>query len=596
MLSTGPIQTNGIKRAGNLRLGKLNVKTTDYLLATVRQVPADVEIVSHQLMLRAGMIRQLASGIYNWLPTGLRVLRKVENIVREEMNRAGAQEVLMPSVQPGEIWKDSGRWDVFGPELLRFRDRQDRDFCLGPTHEEVITNLINNEVHSYRQLPANFYQIQWKFRDELRPRFGVMRCREFLMKDAYSFDIDRRDMEQSYQVMYEAYCRVFERLGLDYVAVAADSGAIGGNLSTEFHVLAESGEDGIGICSEVGFAANVELIDLPRSSATRPPSQAELTQVQTPAVRTIEELCHCLSVAPSHTLKTLLVRGKDGPIALLLRGDHELNQLKAAKMPGIENPLKLESAEVVRELTGTELGSIGPIGLDLPMVADYATCEMVDFVCGANQLERHYTGVNWGRDLPEPEFADLRKAVDGDPCPINPSLPLTVKRGIEVGHVFQLGTKYSEALDAHCIDSNGANAVMWMGCYGIGVSRIVAAAIEQNHDASGIIWPNAITPFMVCIVPINFHQSTEVAQVCLALHDALVDAGVEVLLDDREDRPGVKFADMDLLGIPHRLVVSDRGIAQQQIEYKRRHEQTIEHLPLKDLSEALLQRIRHVAS
>ncbi len=542
-------------------------------------------------MLRAGMIRQLASGIYSWLPTGLRVLRNVEDIVREEMNRAGAQEVLMPSVQPGEIWRESGRWDVFGPELLRFRDRHDRDFCLGPTHEEVITTLINSEIHSYRQLPANFYQIQWKFRDEVRPRFGVMRCREFLMKDAYSFDVDRHGMERAYQVMYDAYCRVFERLKLDFVAVAADSGAIGGSVSTEFHVLADSGEDGIGICTGADFAANLELIDLPPSHATRSPPQEPLSQVETPGITTIGQLCEFLSIPPSRTLKTLLVGGENGPVALLLRGDHELNQLKAPRVPGVESPLQMVSAEAVREATGGEVGFIGPIGLQIPVVADYATRDMADFVCGANRHDRHYTGVNWGRDIPEPQFADLRKAVEGDPCPGEPSMTLNVRRGIEVGHVFQLGTKYSEAFDATCIDSNGSSAVMWMGCYGIGVSRIVAAAIEQNHDDSGIIWPEPIAPFLLCIVPINFQQSAVVARVSLAVHDSLTRAGIETLLDDRDDRPGVKFADMDLLGIPHRLVVSDRGIANGQIEYKRRGTEIVEHLPIEGLTETLLQRI-----
>ena len=566
------------------------MKSTENLLATVRQVPADVEIVSHRLMLRAGMIRQLASGIYSWLPTGLRVLRKVENIVREEMNRAGAQEVLMPSVQPAEIWRESGRWDFFGPELLRFQDRHKRDFCLGPTHEEVITTLINNEVRSYRQLPANFYQIQWKFRDEVRPRFGVMRCREFLMKDAYSFDVTRAGMEQAYQVMYDAYCKVFERLGLDFVAVAADSGAIGGSVSTEFHVLADSGEDGIGINADANFAANVEMIDLPPSGPPNPAKES-LALVETPAVRTIEDLCKFLSVPSSQTLKTLLVQGENEPVALLLRGDHDLNLLKAVKIPGIESPLQMAGADAIVKATGTQSGSVGPIGLDIPMYADYATREMSDFVCGANQHEHHYTGVNWGRDLPEPQFVDLRKAVNGDPCPNDPTKSITVKRGIEVGHVFQLGTKYSESFDATCLDANGENAVMWMGCYGIGVSRIVAAAIEQNNDDSGIIWPEPIAPFLVCIVPINFQQSADVARVSLEVHDALTQAGVEVMLDDRDDRPGVKFADMDLLGIPHRLVVSDRGIANGQIEYKMRGNDAVEHLSLDGLTEVLLQRI-----
>lgn len=542
-------------------------------------------------MLRAGMIRQLASGIYSWLPTGLRVLRKVENIVREEMNRAGAQEVLMPSVQPAEIWRESGRWDVFGPELLRFKDRHDRDFCLGPTHEEVITTLIDSEIHSYRQLPANFYQMQWKFRDEIRPRFGVMRCREFLMKDAYSFDSSREGMEQSYQVMYDAYCRAFERLGLDFVAVAADSGAIGGSVSNEFHVLADSGEDGIAINSEAGFAANVELIDLPPPAANRGPPREALSAVDTPGVRTIEQLCEALSVPASVTLKTLVVRAENGPIALLLRGDHELNLLKAAKIPGVITPLQMESVQAVQKITGSDAGSIGPVGLNIPIFADCSTSEMSDFICGANQPDLHFAGVNWGRDLPEPQFADLRKAVENDPCPGHPNLSLTVQRGIEVGHVFQLGTKYSEAFEATCIDSNGDHVVMWMGCYGIGVSRIVAAAIEQNHDGSGIIWPQPIAPFEVCIVPINFKQSQDVARVALEIHDKLEHAGVEALLDDRDDRPGVKFADMDLIGIPHRLVISDRGIADGTVEYKKRDTDKVERLQMQEAAETLLRRL-----
>ena len=579
--------------------GNRLLKSSNYMLATVRQVPADVEIVSHRLMLRAGMIRQLASGIYNWLPTGLRVLNKVEYIVRQEMNDSGAQEVLMPTVQPAEIWRESGRWDFFGPELLRFKDRHERDFCLGPTHEEVITTLINNEIRSYRQLPANFYQMQWKFRDEIRPRFGIMRCREFLMKDAYSFDVNSAGMEESYKIMYDTYTKIFQRLALDFVAVVADSGAIGGSVSHEFHVMAESGEDGIGINAETGYASNVELIPLPPNSGKRADPSEQMQIVDTPGVKSISQLCEYLGVPVDRTLKTLLVRGEEEPVAIVLRGDHELNALKGEKIPGIAKPLQFLSLGEVAAETGSEAGSIGPIGLasassgnNMKIVADYSTQAMSDFICGANANEQHYIGVNWGRDVDEPEFADLRKAVEGDPCPDAPDRHLSVRRGIEVGHVFQLGTKYSEAFDATCLDSNGDKAVMWMGCYGIGVSRIVAAAIEQNHDDAGIIWPDSIAPFSVCVVPINFHQSETVAKVSNHIHDSLKGVGIEVLLDDRDERAGVKFADMDLIGIPHRLVVSERGISNGEIEYKHRAGDEVVNLPLDNLVEQIVRRIR----
>ena len=568
------------------------MKTSNYLLATVRQVPADVEIVSHRLMLRAGMIRQLASGIYNWLPTGLRVLRKVENIVREEMNRSLAQEVLMPSVQPGEIWRESGRWDFFGPELLRFKDRHQRDFCLGPTHEEVITTLINNEIRSYRQLPANFYQMQWKFRDEIRPRFGVMRCREFLMKDAYSFDVDRAGMEQSYQIMYDAYSRTFSRFGLDFVAVTADSGAIGGSVSHEFHVLADSGEDGIGINDEVGYAANVELVPLPQPSATRSQAMESMQCIDTPGVATMEQLSSFLSVPLENTVKTLVVRGESGPLALVLRGDHELNLLKAEKIEQIKTPVQFESRENILAEISAEIGSVGPVGLTIPVIADYSTQAMSDFVCGANQKDKHYIGVNWERDLPEAEFRDLRKAVEGDPVPDHPERVISVKRGIEVGHVFQLGTKYSEAFSATCLDSNGRNAILWMGCYGIGVSRIVAAAIEQNHDDRGIVWPDPIAPFSICIVPIYSRKPENVVRVSEEIHDQLSSRGYELLLDDRKERPGVKFADMELIGIPHRLVISDKGLAKGTVEYKHRASGKLVDLPLSNLMEEIERRIQ----
>lgn len=569
------------------------MRTKNYMLATVRQVPADVEIVSHRLMLRAGMIRQLASGIYSWLPSGLRVLEKVENIVREEMNVSGAQEVLMPSVQPAEIWRQSGRWDVFGPELLRFKDRHERDFCLGPTHEEVITTLIKNEVRSYRQLPVNFYQMQWKFRDEVRPRFGVMRCREFLMKDAYSFDVSTAGMQESYQIMYDAYTRIFQRLGLDFVAVEADSGAIGGSISHEFHVLAESGEDGIGTNTATGFAANVELIALPPPDEERPPASQDLEMINTPGVQTNQQLSEFLSVPLQRTLKTLVVRGDERLIALVVRGDHELNLLKVEKLDGITAPVQFATPTEIQEAVGTGIGSLGPVELELEVVADYATKAMSDFVCGANEKDKHLTGVNWERDLPEPEFRDLRKAVEGDPCPGAPGETLAVKRGIEVGHVFQLGTKYSEAFDATCVGEDGKKKILWMGCYGIGVSRIVAAAIEQNHDERGIVWPEPITPFTVCIVPISHKRSANVDKISQEIYQLLQNAGIETLFDDRDERPGVKFADMELIGIPHRIVVSERGIANNEVEYKRRTDTDVTMLALDNLADELIKRIRN---
>lgn len=549
------------------------MRTSNFLLATVKENPSDAEIVSHQLMIRAGLVRQVAAGIYNWLPLGLRVLRKVEAIVREEMDRAGAQELLMPGVQPAELWRESGRWDDYGPELLRFKDRHQREFCLGPTHEEVITTLVKNELRSYRQLPANFYQMQWKFRDEIRPRFGVMRGREFLMKDAYSFDVDAEGMQRSYRTMYDAYRRVFERLGLESVAVEADTGAIGGSFSHEFHVLAESGEDSIALCESVGYAANVELVEAPAPSAPRPAPAEEMAPVATPGLETIEAVCAGLGVAPSQTAKTLLVRGAaSGLVALILRGDHELNVVKAERCEEVRKPLQFATAEEIRSMAGADPGSVGPVGLTIPVIVDHSAAVLADFVCGANENGRHLRGVNWGRDLGEPRVADLRKVIDGDPCPEQLDAPLTIRRGIEVGHVFQLGTKYSDAMNATCLDETGKSVLMQMGCYGIGVSRIVAAAIEQHHDEDGIIWPDPIAPFDVCIVPIGLRKALEVAEVTEDIYHGLQEAGFSVLLDDRDERPGVMFANMDLIGIPHRLVVSPRGLADGQVEYRRRRD------------------------
>jgi len=551
------------------------MRVSRFLLSTVRETPAEAETISHQLMLRAGMIRKLAAGIYTWLPLGLRVLRKVERIVREEMNRAGAHEVLMPAVQPAELWQESGRWDVYGPELLRIKDRHQRDFCLGPTHEEVITDLIRREIKSYRQLPANFYQIQMKFRDEIRPRFGVMRAREFLMKDAYSFHADEASLRETYQVMHEAYTRIFQRVGLEFRPVAADTGAIGGSASHEFHVLADSGEDGIAICDQCDYAANVELAAaLPPVGKRAAPTKPVQT-VDTPGQHSIEEVSHFLKIEPRQTVKTLLVRGTGGVIALVLRGDHELNAIKAEKLPQVAKPLEFVTPGEVEAAAGCEPGSIGPVGLKITVVADESAARLSDFVCGANVNGKHLINANWGRDAAEPVIADIRNAVAGDPCPAKDGTcagTLTIRRGIEVGHVFQLGTKYSEAMQATVLDETGRSVVMPMGCYGIGVSRVVAAAIEQNYDANGIVWPAAIAPFEVALVPIGYHKSEAVRDATDRLYASLTEAGIEVLLDDRNERPGVIFADLDLIGIPHRLVLGEKGLAKNAVEYKGRRD------------------------
>ena len=560
------------------------MRTSRFFLATLKEIPADAEIISHQLMLRAGLIRQVASGIYNWLPLGLRVLGKVESVVREEMNRAGAQEVLLPAVQPAELWRESGRWDDYGPELLRFTDRHQRDFCFGPTHEEVITTLARSTIRSYRQLPINLYQVQTKFRDEIRPRFGVMRSREFIMKDAYSFDRDTQGMAESYQTMYDAYTRIFKRLGLETQAVEADSGTIGGNFSHEFHVMADSGEDAIALCSPCGYAANVEKVDLARPVSSRAPPSEKMSEVDTPNQHTIADLCDFLAVNTEKTVKTLVVQGASGtPIALILRGDHELNSVKAEFLDEVAKPLRMASAEAIHNATGASPGSIGPVGLKIPMIVDHSAGVLTDFICGANRDDVHLTGVNWGRDLPEPTTQDIRQAVSGDPCPIDSKKEIQVRRGIEVGHVFQLGTKYSEALDATYLDANGRNQPLYMGCYGIGITRIVAAAIEQNHDDNGIVWPPPLAPFDVCIVPIGLKKSPKVAQVVEELYKELVDAGFEVLLDDREERPGVMFSEMDLIGIPHRIVVGERGLTNGSVEYRNRASGESADYPLGEL-------------
>ena len=562
------------------------MRTSKYLLATVKETPSDAEIASHQLMLRAGMIRKLAAGLYAWLPLGLRVLRKVETIVRQEMDRAGAQEMLMPAIQPAELWQESGRWDDYGPELLRLHDRHNRDFVFGPTHEEIITDLIRREIRSYRQLPANFYQIQTKFRDEIRPRFGVMRAREFLMKDAYSFHLNQESLQETYDLMHAAYNRIFERLGLEFRPVEADSGSIGGSSSHEFHVLADSGEDAIAICSSCGYAANVELAPALPPVGKRPASGDAMTEMDTPGKHNIEDVASFLKVDPSQTIKTLLVKGAGGPIALVLRGDHELNEIKAGKIPELSKPLEFVSPAEVELAAGCEPGSIGPRGLDISVIADESAVRLANFVCGANENGKHLINVNWGRDVAEPRVADLRTVVEGDPCPhpqpagseCNGSLH--IKRGIEVGHIFQLGTKYSEAMGATCLDESGDSTTMTMGCYGIGVSRIVAAAIEQNHDDRGLIWSDSIAPFRVVIVPIGMQKSDEVRQTAERIYDELRDLGIDVLLDDRNERPGVMFADMDLIGIPHRLVIGDRGLKNSVVEYKYRRKADSEDWPI----------------
>lgn len=576
------------------------MRTSRFLLSTVKETPADAEIISHRLMIRAGMIRKIAAGIYNWLPLGLRVLRKVETIVREEMDRAGAQELLMPAVQPAELWQESGRWDQYGPELLRLTDRHQRDFCVGPTHEEIITDLVRREIQSYRQLPVNFYQIQTKFRDEIRPRFGVMRAREFLMKDAYSFHIDEQSLGETYDRMYATYSRIFTRTGLEYRAVEADSGVIGGKNSHEFHVLAESGEDRIATCGNCDYAANVELAPaLPpigkRAKATEP-----MEKVDTPGQQSIDEVSQYLKVAPSQTIKTLLVKGVSGAIALIVRGDHDLNEIKAEKLPQVRKPLVFVTPEEVKLEAGCGPGSIGPVGLDIPIFADESAARLADFICGANEDGKHLRHVNWGRDLKEPEIADLRIVEDGDPCPRSTNRKactgkLSVRHGIEVGHIFQLGTKYSASMQATVLDENGNSVIMPMGCYGIGVSRMVAAAIEQHHDDNGIIWPQQIAPFQVALVPIGYHKSKDLAQTVDQLYEDLTGAGIDVLLDDRDERPGVIFADMDLIGIPHRLVLGERGLKKGIIEYKSRGEKDSIELSLAQVLNELGDRLQDLS-
>ncbi|MCB1736866.1 MAG: proline--tRNA ligase [Gammaproteobacteria bacterium] len=573
------------------------MRTSRFPLSTVKEVPNDAEIISHQLMIRAGLIRKLAAGVYNWLPLGLRVLRKVEKVVREEMDRAGALELLMPAVQPAELWEESGRWEQYGPELLRIHDRHQRQFCIGPTHEEVITDLARREVRSYKQLPVCYYQIQMKFRDEIRPRFGVMRAREFLMKDAYSFHLDKPSLDQTYQVMFDAYTQIFTRLELEFRPVLADSGSIGGSLSHEFHVIADSGEDAIAFSTEGDFAANVEATECLAPDVAVAAPAADMEVVDTPNQHSIEEVSQFLKVPASQTLKTLLVQGEEegSVVALCLRGDHELNEIKAAKIDGVASPLALASDEQVIAAAGCKPGSVGPRGLIVPIIVDRSAVAMSDFVCGANEDGKHLTGVNWGRDLPAPgddgiAIADLRNIVEGDPSP-DGNGSIRIARGIEVGHVFQLGTKYSQAMNATVLDENGRATVMPMGCYGIGVSRVVAAAIEQNHDDAGIIWPAPIAPFQVAIAPINMAKSERLRDAAEKLYQELLDAGIDVLLDDRPIRPGVMFADLELVGIPHRVVLGDRGLDNGMAEYKGRRDAEAQEVPLATLVDFLRERV-----
>jgi len=557
------------------------MRVSRFFLSTLKEAPADAEVISHKLMVRAGLIRRLAAGIYTWLPLGLRVVRKVEAIIREEMNRAGAVEVFMPAVQPAELWQESGRWVKYGPELLRVSDRHEREFCVGPTHEEVITDIARRDIRSYRQLPVHFYQIQTKFRDEIRPRFGVMRGREFTMKDGYSFHADYADLQREYRNMYETYTRIFTRLGLQFRAVAADTGAIGGTGSHEFHVLAESGEDAIAYCPQSDYAANVELAEALAPPAPRPAPAAPMTKVPTPGKTRCEDVAALLDLPLSRTVKAIAVMHDDAFNLLLLRGDHELNEIKAQKLSGLD-PFRFASEAEIERYLGCKAGYIGPVGIDpaIRVIADRSVAVMGNFVCGANEEGYHLTGVNFGRDCPEPALvADIRKVVDGDPSPDGKGA-LAIVRGIEVGHIFQLRTKYSEAMKATFLDEQGSSRLFEMGCYGIGVTRIVGAAIEQNHDERGIVWPDPIAPFRVAIVPLGYARSDAVRQAADDLYRGLTAAGLEVLLDDRDERPGVLLADVELLGIPHRVVIGDRGLKEGKIEYQRRQESSATPIPV----------------
>ncbi|MGI2113314.1 proline--tRNA ligase [Shewanella frigidimarina] len=561
------------------------MRVSKYLLSTQKETPANAEVISHQLMLRAGMIRRNASGLYTWLPSGLRVLRKVEAIVREEMNKTGAIEILMPLVQPADLWVETGRWDKFGPELLRFQDRNNRDFVLGPTHEEVITDLVRKELSSYKQLPLTLYQVQTKFRDEVRPRFGVMRAREFLMKDAYSFHLDQETMDNTYHAMHTAYSNILTRMGLSFRPVLADTGSIGGSMSHEFHVLANSGEDLIAYSTGSDYAANIEKAESPMPTDTLATPTEAMTLVDTPNAKTIAELVEQFNVVITKTVKTLIVKGATNEVplvALVIRGDHELNEIKADKLELVASPFEFASEAEIRAAVGAGPGSIGPVGLTMPIIVDHSVTVMSDFAAGANAENKHYFGINWDRDLPLATAADIRNVVEGEPTPDGLGT-YAMARGIEVGHIFQLGTSYSKSMNATVLDENGKAQVLLMGCYGVGVSRIVAAAIEQNNDDRGITWPEAIAPFTVGILPMNMHKSHRVADIAEKLYQDLADAGVEVLMDDRKERPGVMFADMELIGLPHVVVIGDRNIDAGVFEYKNRRTGEKQDIPFDEI-------------
>jgi len=549
------------------------MRVSQFFVSTLKEAPAEAELISHKLMLRAGLIKRLGSGLYTWMPLGLRVLRKIENIIREEMNSSGAVEILMPAIQPAELWQETGRWDVFGLQMLKIKDRHKHDFCFGPTHEEVITDIVRKEIKSYRQLPLNFYQIQTKFRDEIRPRFGVMRAREFVMKDAYSFHTNEDSLMQTYQLMYETYSRIFTRLGLQFRAVSADTGAIGGSGSHEFHVLADSGEDAIAFCPDSDYAANIELASSPTLPLSRSIPDDSMQKIATPGKRTCVEVAEFLKIPLNKTLKTLAVKANDRIFLLLLRGDHQLNELKVRKIPFLSE-FQLANEEDILDETGTVPGYIGPVGLNTCVIADQAVMNMSNFVCGANEEGFHLMHVNLGRDLKLPEYIfDIRNVIPGDASPDGKGI-LEICRGIEVGHIFQLRTKYSKIMKATYLDESGCAQHMEMGCYGIGVSRIVAAAIEQNHDEHGIIFPAAIAPFQLAIIPIGLQKNPQVKEIVEKLYQQFLDARIEVLLDDRDERPGVMFADMELMGIPHRIVIGERGLKQSTIEYQGRKDRS----------------------
>ena len=569
------------------------MRVSKFPLSTLRETPADAEVISHQLMLRAGLIRRLASGLYTWMPLGLRVLRRAENVVREEMNNSGALEVLMPAIQPAELWQESGRWEKYGPELLRVTDRHQRDFCFGPTHEEVITDIARSELRSYKQLPINYYQIQTKFRDEIRPRFGIMRSREFVMKDAYSFSIDEAGLQATFDEMHSAYCKVFDRLGLKYRPVDADGGSIGGSKSTEFHVLADSGEDAIAWCPDSQYAANVEMAEALPPTEPRAAASEDMRLVDTPNTKTIAALVENHGQDIKKTVKTLIVEADEsiegGLIALMVRGDHELNEIKAEKIDGVASPLTMADDAKVRAVVGAGFGSLGPVNLPMPIVIDHTVAAMSDFGAGANEDDKHHFGLNWERDLPLPAVADIRNVLDGDPSPDGKGT-LEIVRGIEVGHIFQLGQQYSKALDCKVLDENGKSAVLHMGCYGIGVSRVVASAIEQNNDDKGIIWTDELAPFQIALCPINMAKSERLRDAAEKLYEEIKAAGVDVLFDDRNLRPGAMFADQELIGTPHRIVLSDRGLDEGEFEYKSRTDTEAQKLPLADYLQFILQR------